>query len=105
MLRWALWGLMMLLNNGVSTLVSRARNTGDIRYHGVCAALNHCTWFVTSVLLISVAIEIKTLDRWALFAGLYYTACSTVGSVVMHYVSVRYLEKGKRRVGAYEDSQ
>jgi Na+-driven multidrug efflux pump len=103
MTRWIIWGIIMFLNNGFSTLVSRARNTPDKRYHGICAALNHATWFVTSVMLIWVAVDIKTLDLPALYAGLYYTACSTAGSVIMHYVSINYLEKGMRRVGAYED--
>lgn len=101
--RWVVWGLMLMLTNGMSTLVSRARNTPSYWYHGVCATMNHATWFIVQVLFVGVAIDIGAFRDWqaASFAWAFYTVCSTVGSITVHYVSIRFLEKGTRRVGAY----
>ena len=105
MTRWIIWGLLLAITNGFSTLVSRARNTPSYSYHGICAAANHATWFIVNVMFVGVAIEVGALTDWrqAGFAWLFYTVCSTVGSVVVHYVSMNYFEKGNRRVGSYED--
>jgi len=107
MTRWILWGVLLMLTNGMSTLVSRARNTPSYAYHGICSTLNHGTWFITNVLFIGVAIDIGALTDWqaAGFAWVFYTVCSTVGSVTVHYVSIKYFEKGTRRVGAYHSQE
>ena len=104
MARWIVWGVLLALTNGFSTLVSRARNTPSYSYHGICALLNHATWFIVNVLFVTVAVNIKSLDDpRAWFAWGFYTVCSTVGSMVIHWLSINYFEKGNRRVGAYEE--
>lgn len=104
MVRWIAWGLILAATNGMSTLVSRARNTPSTGYHAFCAGMNHATWFIAQVILVNVAISIKDFSDPAFFSSwLFYTAVSTVGSVVFHYVSMKYFEKGNRRVGAYEE--
>jgi hypothetical protein len=105
MTRWIVWGTLLALTNGFSTLVSRARNTPSYGYHGICALLNHATWFVVNVMFVGVAIDIGALKDWrqASLAWLFYTACSTTGSMAVHFISLNYLEKGNRRVGAYGD--
>lgn len=97
-MRWLIWGIMLALTNGFSTLVSRARNTPSYGYHAVCATLNHGTWFVVNVLFVGVAVDIGATKDFELatHAFLFYTACSTFGSVVMHYLCVNYFEKGIR---------
>jgi hypothetical protein len=103
--RWVVWGVLLALTNGCSTLTSRARNTPSYWYHGVASFLNHTVWFVVNVMFVGVAIEIgeqgPNLEAVAVWA--FYAACSTVGSVAVHWLSIRYLEKGNRRVGAYGD--
>lgn len=105
MSQWILWGLLLLLTNGMSTLVSRARNTPSVSYHALCATLNHGTWFINNVFLVGVAIDIGGFKDWQAvgFAWVFYTVASTVGSVLVHYVSLRFLEKGNRRVGTYTE--
>lgn len=105
MSRWVVWGVLLALTNGMSTLVSRARNTPSYPYHAVCALLNHAAWFIVNVMFVGVAVNIGALTdrRAAVFAWVFYTVCSTVGSVVTHYVSIRFFEHGNRRVGAYEE--
>lgn len=105
MTRWIIWGVLLAVTNGFSTLVSRARNTPSYSYHAVCAVLNHATWFVVNVMFVGVAIDVGALTDplAAFYAWAFYTFCATVGSVAVHYVSINYFERGNRRVGAYED--
>lgn len=104
-MKWILWGLLLALTNGASTLTSRARNTPSYTYHGLAACANHAIWFCANVMFVGVAIDIGALSNWRLAAGawLFYTVCSTIGSIGVHWVSINYFEKGNRRVGAYED--
>ena len=103
-MKWVLWGLLLVLTNGASTLTSRARNTPSFGYHAIAACINHGVWMITNVMFIGVAIDIAKSPSltYGIQAFLFYTSCSTVGSVTVHWLSIKYLEKGNRRVGAYE---
>lgn len=105
MTRWIVWGVLLAMTNGFSTLVSRARNTPSYSYHGICALLNHATWFVVNVMFVGVAIDIGALHetKQAAFAWVFYTLCSTLGSILVHFLSLNYFEKGNRRIGVYEE--
>lgn len=102
MTRWILWGLSLVLTQGFGTLTSRARNTPSYKFHGVCAGLNHCTWFIAQVFLVDAAV--KHFGDWTEFltAVTFYTAVSTSASIGAHYLSINYFEKGNRRIGVYE---
>lgn len=105
MLKWIAWGVLLALTNGASTLTSRARNTPSYAYHGCAAFFNHGIWAVTNVMFVGVALDIGKgdLTGWAAVGALgYYAVCSTAGSILVHWLSIRYFEKGNRRVGAYE---
>jgi len=102
-MRWLLWGALLALTIGASTLTSRARNTPSYGYHAAAAMFNHGTWFCTNVMFVKVAIDIgnqPTLREGMLAFG-FYVVCSTIGSVFVHFISINYFEKGHRRVGAY----
>lgn len=105
MTRWIVWGAVLVVTNACSTLTSRARNTPSYSFHATTATLNHATWFIANVMLVGFAVDIGALQdpKLALAAWLYYTVCSTFGSIVSHYVSLNYFEKGNRRVGLYEE--
>lgn len=104
-MRWLLWGALLILTNGASTLTSRARNTPSYSYHGAAALFNHATWFCTNVMFVGVAIDIGHSKSWpeAIGALSFYVVCSTIGSIGVHWISINYFEKGNRRVGAYEE--
>lgn len=104
MTRWAVWGLLLALTNGASTLTSRARNTPSYGYHGAAAFFNHAIWGVTNVMFVGVAIDIGSgaTSGWAAAGALaFYAVCSTTGSIAVHWLSIRFFEKGNRRVGGY----
>lgn len=102
-MRWLVWGALLMLTNGASTLTSRARNTPSYGYHAAAACFNHGTWFFTNILFVGVAIDISKSSGWreGALSALFYVTCSTIGSIGMHWISIRYFEKGDRRVGSY----
>jgi len=104
-MRWIVWGLLLAATNGASTLTSRARNTPSYGYHGIASLINHGIWFVTNVMFVGVAIDIGKSASWGTSAAvwLFYVTCSTAGSIGIHWISINYLETGKRRVGRYDD--
>jgi hypothetical protein len=104
-MKWIAWGVLLAVTNGCSTLTSRARNTPSYWYHGLAALANHVVWFAVNVMFVGVAVDIgkgSLAGRAALGAWAFYAACSTAGSILVHWLSIRFFEKGNRRVGAYE---
>ena len=108
---WLFWGLLLLLQNASFTLVSRARNSGSLGWHAIAAIGSNGIWFISNAIIVAVVAGIigsagvKGLidsGNWPklVIAGLFYTICTVVGSVSMHYVAMRWIETGKRKVGA-----
>lgn len=84
------------------TWISRARNSGSYAYHAVAATFSNGLWFITQFILIDNFVQIAKNSDWrfGITLGLTYVAGTVSGSVFMHYLSVEYLERGKRIVGA-----
>lgn len=97
---WALWALLLIVQNAAFTWVSRARNSGSYRYHAIAAVFSNGVWFASQFILIGVVVNDLTTPIAIVGAGLLYTAATVVGSVLMHWVLINYLERGKRKVGA-----
>lgn len=93
------WSLLLVVQNAAFTWVSRARNSGSYGYHAVAAIASNGTYFAVQFVLVSMVAQGVTFGR-GLLLGLVYVASTTAGSVLMHWVSIRFLERGKRRVGA-----
>lgn len=106
MTRWLLWSVMLISTSGSGTLASRARNTPSFGYHALAALFSHGTFFVSNLIGIDVLVEvIKTRDaRLACVGFVVYAGASTLGSIASHWVAMRFLEKGNRRVGTYEET-
>lgn len=104
MTQWIVWAAILMLTNGTGTLASRARNTPSVGYHTVAALASHGTYILGQLIGLDLLIEaINTRDRGlALTVCTVYALASTLGSVIVHWVAMRYFEKGRRRVGAYE---
>jgi hypothetical protein len=57
-------------------------------------------WFVSQFLLISmVAKPGMPLEEITLY-GIFYVLGTVIGSLLMHWISMRYMESGNRKVGA-----
>jgi hypothetical protein len=100
--KWILWALILIAQNAAFTWVSRARNSGSVSYHATASVFSNAIWFVSNLILVdSIVTVARSADVFAVIQlGLFYTACTVIGSVLMHWFSVRYLETGKRKVGA-----
>ena len=99
---YLVWGILLVLQNAAFTWVSRARNSGSLSYHAIAAVASNLVWFVAQFILIDKMVQIirdGALTE-AIGTGLFYVLCTVTGSVGMHYVSLRWLETGKRKVGA-----
>lgn len=94
---WISWGVLLLFQNASFTWVSRARNSGSVMYNGVASVFSNGIWMVgQSIIILNIAQAKAPL--WAMV--LFYAAFCTVGSVVSQWVLMKYVEKGKRKVGA-----
>jgi putative flippase GtrA len=80
-----------VLQNASFTLVSRARNSGSVGFHAAAAVASNGVW------LLVIRQVVQNLDSVSMM--LAYLVGSVTGSVLMHVVSMRWIEKGKRRVG------
>lgn len=82
---------LTFLQNASFTLVSRARNSRSIKFHAVAAILSNGVW------LLVIRQVILNLDKWWLMVA--YLVGSVIGSITMHHISMKYIEKGKRKIG------
>jgi len=85
-----LFGLT-ILQNASFTLVSRARNSSSIAFHSIAAIFSNGIW------LLVIRKIIMNLDSLEMM--LSYLCGAVIGSILMHFVSMKYFEKGKRKIG------
>jgi hypothetical protein len=94
------WFLLLILQNAAFTWVSRARNSGSLGYHAIASVFSNGIWFVSQFILITAVVTKGMSCKRAILTGAVYIAGTVCGSVCMHWFSMRYLEKGKRKVAA-----
>lgn len=99
---WILWAIILLAQNASFTLVSRARNSGSLKFHAAASVGSNGIWFLSQIVVIDKIVQALRSHDWWLMTGtlLFYTMFTVIGSVSMHYISMTYIEKGKRMVGA-----
>lgn len=56
---WILWGVLLIIQNMSFTLVSRARNSGSIKFHAVASVGSNGVWFASQAIISVIA------DAWA----------------------------------------
>jgi hypothetical protein len=78
---------LVVLQNASFTLVSRARNSNSILYHTVASVLSNGIW------LLVIRQVVINLDRWDLMGT--YLIAAVIGSILMHYVAMKFFEKKK----------
>jgi hypothetical protein len=99
---WVLWAFFLIIQNAAFTFVSRARNSGSNALHAIAAVCSNGVWIIAQFVSLKVIIDAITSGSWGerIWVVVFYTACTVVGSISMHWISVNYIEKGKRKVGA-----
>lgn len=98
---WALWALLLLLQNASFTWVSRARNSRSLSYHALAAVGSNGIWFLSLGLAINKVNDAMRSDSWGLMAytASFYAVFTVIGSVGMHHLLMTHIERGNRRVG------
>ena len=76
---------LTILQNASFTLVSRARNSNSVLFHGLSAILSN------GLYILVIKNIVTHLDNWHLMVG--YLIGSVTGSIGMHYISMKFLEK------------
>lgn len=95
-----IWFLMLVLQNAAFTWVSRARNSGSYLYHGIAAVFSNGIFFAMQYTMFSIFMRPNMTSNDILLYGSIYIIGTVTGSLLMHWIAINYLEKGKRKVGA-----
>lgn len=82
---------LVVLQNASFTWVSRARNSRSLPYHAIAAVFSNGIWLLV---IRQVVINFDNIP-----VQVAYLLGAVTGSVLMHFISMNYLEKGKRKVG------
>lgn len=77
--------LLVILQNASFTLVSRARNSSSIVFHGLSSVLSNGIW------LLVIRKLTQSFDNTELMVA--YLVGSVIGSLGMHYISMHHIEK------------
>lgn len=95
MIEFTLWGILLIIQNAAFTLVSRARNSNSVSYHAIAALGSNGIWFASQLILVQNFLEVLKTGSWlhGLGVGLFYTVCTLVGSVGMHYLALNKIER------------
>lgn len=88
---WAIVGLFFLTiaQNASFTLVSRARNSKSLLYHGLAAIGSNGIW-----LLVFRNLSMN-LDNAAMMVT--YVIAAVIGSLLMHWFAMKFLEKPRKK--------
>ncbi len=76
---------LTILQNASFTLVSRARNSKSILYHAFASILSNGIWILV------IRNVVSNFDNTNLLIA--YLIGSVIGSVSMHYIAMKFLEK------------
>lgn len=78
--------LVTILQNASFTLVSRARNSDSLIFHAIASIFSNGIWFI-------VVRQVTKTDPNTWLLGIVYVAGTVTGSVLMHYLSMNFIEK------------
>lgn len=77
--------LVTILQNASFTLVSRARNSNSLIFHAVASVFSNGIWFIV--------VNIVVTKENPILTGIVYTIAAVTGSILMHYLSMNFIEK------------
>jgi hypothetical protein len=67
--------------------VSRARNSSNLKYHGIAAVISSIVWLIV---IRNVVVNFGNVP-----VMVAYVVGSTIGSLLMHHIAMKYFEKKK----------
>lgn len=105
---YILWAVLLVLQNAAFTWVSRARNSGSDWYHAIAAVFSNGIWLVATFFTFDKVFYAAITDGFTFEvfgAAVLYVVCTVSGSVYMGKFLRRFVERGKRQVGHYDDNE
>ena len=100
---WLIWWVILLVQGMSFTWVSRARNSGSVSYATAAGIVSHGLWFATQAFIVVKIVEARA-DADGLMALValcaFYVSAMVIGQSLAMVVLMRWLEVGKRKVGA-----
>ena len=99
---WLLWGLVLSGYDASTTFLSRACNSGSLRWHAIASMVSNLLYLCRYIFLLENGLEVIRTGNLSdvVLPVLFFLGCTVAGSVAAHYVSMRWIEKGRREVGA-----
>lgn len=94
------WALLLFLQTAAFTWVSRARNSNSYAYHAIASVFSNGIWFASQFIMIGVIVSPNMTTSAAIWMGIIYVLSTVTGAISMHWLSINYFEKGKRKVGS-----
>lgn len=87
---WAIWAVLLVLQNASHTWTSRARNSVHIGENAIASIFSNGVWIVSLTLAVN-----KVTDGVSLWiVGPFYVAFTVLGSVAMHWLLLKRERQG-----------
>ena len=89
---WPAWAIVLFIQNASWSAVSRARNSGSLRYHAVVGLFSNGIWFLSFAFMFHNIFNALIVDKRIWFIavlGVFYTVCTLAGSIWSHWFMMR----------------
>lgn len=80
---------LTIVQNASFTLVSRARNSDSIMFHALAGVVSNSIW------LLVIRQVMLNINTW--YFGVAYVIGAVIGSIIIHYISMKYFENKKNK--------
>lgn len=99
---WLAWVVVLVCYDFVTSLLSRAVNSGSLWWHATIGLVANSLYYVRLLSTVAIGldamVEVGVVGNWRPL--LLFAVLCTSGSVAGHWVSMRFVEHGNRRVGS-----
>lgn len=95
MTEWAIWGVLLVLQNAAHTATSRSRNSKSLTYTAIASVFSNGIWFASQFYIVNMLIQVKDDAPKFVLVLAFYVALTVLGSVASQW----YLMKFETRKG------
>lgn len=91
---FAVWAVLLVLQNFSHTLSSRAKNSHSLAYNAIASTFSNGVWFGSQFYIVNTLVHFND-KGWLYITGVfaYYTFFTVVGSLLSHWAAMRFFEK------------
>jgi hypothetical protein len=89
---WFLWAIMLLLQQGSSTWVGRAKAQDSSRALAIASVVSNAVWFLSQVIIVdNITSALKSHDYLRIgYTLVFYTAFCVIGNVGAHRLLIHH---------------